>query len=219
MIAVSLGGALLAEVIRVIMGKDGLPYLGPTLSLVVIVVMAVPLLWPLVRGVKWSQLRWALGWHGGTGVAREAAWGLVGYVAGLPILLVGLLLTMALANVPGAQETPHPAVQEMAEGGLLTLIVVLAQAVVWAPLVEESLFRGAVFHHLRRRWGVAVSVLISGFLFASLHPQGWTAFPVLTSIGVVFALIREWRGSIVGSMVAHGLHNLLTLTFVFLMLR
>jgi membrane protease YdiL (CAAX protease family) len=45
------------------------------------------------------------------------------------------------------------------------------------------------------------------FVFAALHPQGWTAIPVLMSIAVVLGILREWRGSSIASMTAHALNN------------
>ncbi|MGN6728054.1 MAG: CPBP family glutamic-type intramembrane protease [Tepidisphaeraceae bacterium] len=56
-------------------------------------------------------------------------------------------------------------------------------------------------------------------IFASIHPQGWAAIPALASIGLVLALIRQWRGSLVPSMVAHALHNGALLGVVLLVLH
>jgi len=42
---------------------------------------------------------------------------------------------------------------------------------------------------------------------------------ILGFVAVVFAAIREWRGSIIGCMAAHALHNGLALTFAILLLR
>ena len=97
-------------------------------------------------------------------------------------------------------------------------------ACVLAPLVEEIMFRGALYQHLREigpglaKWAsVAFSVLVSGFVFAAIHPQGWLGVPVLMSLATAFALSREWRGSVVPAMIAHGINNgmstLMLLTF------
>jgi membrane protease YdiL (CAAX protease family) len=55
--------------------------------------------------------------------------------------------------------------------------------------------------------GFLVSAVVSSFVFAAIHPQGWAAIPVLGAIAFVLAGIREWRGSIVGCVVAHALNN------------
>ena len=76
------------------------------------------------------------------------------------------------------------------------------------------MFRGVLYRHLReatRRWRLALSLLASGlvnsFLFAVVHPQGLIAVPVLMGLALGFTLAREWRGTLVPSMVAHGLNN------------
>jgi membrane protease YdiL (CAAX protease family) len=44
-------------------------------------------------------------------------------------------------------------------------------------------------------------------IFAAIHPQGWVAIPALMSLSCGFTLVREWRGTLLPGMVAHGLHN------------
>jgi membrane protease YdiL (CAAX protease family) len=41
---------------------------------------------------------------------------------------------------------------------------------------------------------------------------------VLGSIGAVLSAVREWRGSLVGPMVAHALNNATALTIALLLL-
>lgn len=83
-----------------------------------------------------------------------------------------------------------------------------------APVVEESVFRGLLYRHLReatssaRLWvSVLLSAIITSVLFAILHPQGLLAAPGIIGIGLALVFMREWRRSLVPSMVAHGLNN------------
>jgi membrane protease YdiL (CAAX protease family) len=87
-------------------------------------------------------------------------------------------------------------------------------ATVMAPLLEETMFRGVLYGHLREstaRWPRAASVFagaaIVSVLFAAIHPQGWTGVPVLAALSFSFSLVREWRGSLVAPMVMHCLTN------------
>jgi membrane protease YdiL (CAAX protease family) len=64
-----------------------------------------------------------------------------------------------------------------------------------------------------------ISGLISSLIFAAVHPQGWTAIPVLGAIGFVLASIREWRGTFIASATAHALNNAVVTTFVILALQ
>ena len=76
------------------------------------------------------------------------------------------------------------------------------------------MFRGVLYRHLRSatgHLGTGLSILVSGtlngFLFAAIHPQGWVAIPALMSLAWAFILVREWRGTLVPSMVVHGISN------------
>ena len=176
------------------------------------------LLWPMVRGARRVETKYALGWHRGEGFLKEIGAGLVGYLAGLPVVALGFLLTLLLAflmaAVSGAQGPPpsHPVVQQAGGGGVWSVLSLYLLASVWAPIVEESVFRGALFHHLRGRLGALASAAIVGFLFAIIHPQGILLVPPLMALGFVFCMIREWRGSLIGSMAAHALHNAVLIT-------
>lgn len=186
--------------------------------------LLVPL-WPLMRGATWSELRQSLGWHRGAGVVREIGSGVVGYVAGLPIVAAGvgitLLIMQLVALFSGSEPAPpsHPLPDELGSGGILAAIQLVLMATVWAPVVEESIFRGALFNHLRGTLHPIVAGLIVAFIFAAIHPQGLIAIPALMSLGFVFCLLREWRGSLIASMVAHGLNNGMVVTLLLILFK
>ena len=81
------------------------------------------------------------------------------------------------------------------------------------------MFRGLLFHHLRRRWSWALSAVLVSAIFALLHPQGWVAVPALGAIAMVLAALREWRGSLIAPMAAHAFSNFLVLTLALLFLK
>ena len=94
------------------------------------------------------------------------------------------------------------------------------------PLVEESIFRGGVYHYLRGRLagigpggGMVASVLVSSLVFALIHPQGILGVPPLLTLAIILTLIREWRGSLVGSVAVHAVHNGATTTLLLLLMR
>ncbi len=114
----------------------------------------------------------------------------------------------------------HPILRELAQGAsAMSLAGIYFAACLLAPLIEETMFRGALYSHLRRGHRPFFAALASSLLFAAIHPQGWAAIPVLGSIGFVLAMLREWRGSLASSMTAHALNNAGALTIVVLLLR
>jgi membrane protease YdiL (CAAX protease family) len=167
--------------------------------------LLLPAFWPLLRGVTWAELTRGLGWTRGKGVARELAMGIVGYVAGVPVIAIGALLTLLIAWLFG--QTPSHPITEGGDRGWAAVLMMYALAAVWAPIVEETIFRGAFYHHLRRWMGPAATAIVVALVFAVAHPQGLAAVPALTSIALVFAGLREWRGSALGAIAAHAVHN------------
>lgn len=198
---------------------------GIDTSRVLVWLLALCPLWPLARGADPGAWRYAIGWHKGQGVFKEIGAGIVGYLAGLPVLLLGVgvmfLLLLISAALAGGEEpaTPtHPIGEEMMTGNWLALVGLFTLATVWAPFVEETMFRGCLYHHFRGRVGALASAFAVAFVFAAIHPQGWLAIPPLMSLAIVFALIREWRGSIIAPAVAHAINNGFIFTLLYLAL-
>jgi membrane protease YdiL (CAAX protease family) len=170
-----------------------------------VLLLLVPF-WPRLRGISRREWREGLGLQRGQGVWREIGAGLLGYLTGFPIFFAGILLTALLAWLTDGSAA-HPAVDQ-ASGGPVAIIGLFLAAAVWAPWVEETVFRGALYRYMRSRTTTLLSAATVGFFFAVVHPQGYVAIPALMSLGAVLAYIRHWRGSIIASMAAHAAHNL-----------
>lgn len=194
----------------------------------------VGLFLPRFRHLPWAETRLLLGWHRGRGLLREVACGVVGYIAMLPLVAIGITIMLFLlwlsgalsgsgggglaggeAGGPGPSPPVHPIVYQVAHGGWGVKLAILALAAVIAPLFEETMFRGLFFRALRRRHAFFVSGLVSGVVFAMVHPQGWMAIPALGAIGLGFAGLREWRDSLIAPMTAHALNNGLIMMLLF----
>ena len=88
----------------------------------------------------------------------------------------------------------------------LTLVLVLLVA----PLAEEMLFRGFVFHGLQRRLGIRGAALASGLVFALIHVNGAAQLGLIipfTLIGVIFAMLVACTGSLWNSILVHFSFN------------
>lgn len=210
--------------------------LAPRFALAVVFVAFMSslaaLAWPVLRGLPWAQVKRDIGWVGGQSSATELAIGAGSYFMALPVLAIGLLVTLLLLFVQQSLtpagplfEPPsgpaHPIVEQLLGPNWFPKIMVLALGAIAAPIVEETMFRGVLYGHLRGgtcAWGFAISVIFSvtvnSFIFAFIHPQGWVAIPALMSLAIAFSLAREWRGSILPAMVMHGMSNSLVLTML-----
>jgi membrane protease YdiL (CAAX protease family) len=147
-------------------------------------------------------------------VFREIGAGICGYLAGLPvyfgvaIIVVGI--TWAISHLTGGSEPRAVGnrLTDVLEGGTpWELAVIFMLATIWAPVVEESIFRGCLFRHLRRRVGLILAALGSAAVFAALHGYLVQQLFMVAALGFWFALMREWRGNIIATATAHALHN------------
>ena len=107
-------------------------------------------------------------------------------------------------------------------------MLLMGMAVLVAPLVEETIFRGYLYPVLARiisaiahffgmefslaiRTGVASSILLTGILFGLMHgPQlgdNWALVSLLAVVGVIFTFARAWTGSVFASFFLHLGYN------------
>ncbi|HMO13973.1 MAG TPA: CPBP family intramembrane metalloprotease [Pirellulaceae bacterium] len=211
-LAISLLLALLRDAL-----PTGLASLGVLLTLGV-------LIWPILRGVRLPTMLHELG-LAIKNPFKEVVCGLLSYLVAAPFIaaaLVVVLILTALANqfenvdeLTPAKSPSHPILQEVADSdSWLTLFGIFLTAVVIAPILEEIVFRGLLYRHLRELshfWGRWISVLFAAaanaIVFAMIHPQGILAIPVLGMLAISFSLAREWRGSLIAPMTMHALNN------------
>ena len=137
---------------------------------------------------------------------------------------LSLFVILASSRVKNAEHVP---IQEMfkSRSGVMLL---MSMAVLVAPLVEETIFRGYLYPVFARivssiaqlfgmdspsaiRAGVATSILTTGALFGLMHaPQlGWTwgLVSLLILVGVIFTFARAWTGTVFASFLLHLGYN------------
>jgi membrane protease YdiL (CAAX protease family) len=185
------------------------------------------LAWPRLRGVPWRAVLHDVGLFRERRPLRTIACGLAGYLMALPFLVAALLFVRGLQRYQKYLGPPVHSILGLAlRADFWTWALIVVLACVLAPVVEEIMFRGALYRHLREStrpmptWlSIAASAGLSGLVFAAVHPQGLLGVPVLMSLAIGFALIREWRRSLVPSMLAHALNNALATTLLLLATR
>jgi len=79
-------------------------------------------------------------------------------------------------------------------------------AIVLAPLVEETLFRGILYPFLKPRIGLPLAVTATSLVFAAIHLNVMTFVP-LTFIGLALVWVYEQTDNLLAPIVAHALFN------------
>lgn len=187
------------------------------------------ILWPRLRGAPAPRAMRALGLFRGRGVLREALCGIAGWLACLPLLLTGAAVSLALMalwhaarwvmGMPEPAPPSNPVLDAVAGGSPWVVILLFALAAAWAPIVEETVFRGALYGHLRSRMTWPASAILTALAFGLMHGYQLLMLGPVIALGLGFSMMREWRGSIIATMTAHALHNSAVLVLVLTLTR
>ena len=143
------------------------------------------------------------------------------FLVSLPLLLLAAKLSELLVkalNLPTERQSLIAMFANADSPLLLTVMIVLA--VVLAPVTEELVFRAGLFRFLRAWTPHWVALVVSAFLFASLHVnwttlEGLTSFAPLMVLAIMYSLAYERTGHIGTPIVAHALFNLNTIVLIF----
>jgi uncharacterized protein len=143
--------------------------------------------------------------------------GLLGWFAAMPIVLASALVSAYCFGSAGSSNPIISIVMGAAQANdFIAILLFYFTLGILAPLCEESLFRGFLYGYLRSRHGILISNILSSALFSLAHLDPGAMLP-LFCLGSVFAYLTEKTGSIVPSMIAHGLWNSATFTLVLLL--
>jgi len=130
----------------------------------------------------------------------------IGRSIGLAIILYGAALLLTLAF--GGQGT---ALDRLVESSRAAALMIAFLAVVTAPIVEESIYRGILYPALERVSGAPVAVILVTVLFAVPHvPQYWPNFAVIISItllSVALTVLRARTGRLLPCVAVHLVFN------------
>lgn len=128
-----------------------------------------------------------------------------GYAMVIPIVLIMSLIQASSNNGQNDTQQVVDMVMNNSSDSISRILFALA-IVVLAPIIEETLFRGFLFHALMRRmpWGVAA--VISAICFGLIHAQLSTILPI-TLLGLMLAILTYRNRSIIPAIWAHAIFN------------
>ncbi len=147
--------------------------------------------------------------------------GFVTFLISLPVVTAVNLLSLYLLDLAGLPAQQQDLLRLFAEADSSALLaVMIALAVIVAPIAEELLFRATFFRFLRTRVPRLIALLLPGTIFAALHVNwtnydGLASFLPLVTLAVIFSLAYERTGRIATAMIAHAFFNLHTILLLF----
>jgi len=127
------------------------------------------------------------------------------------LLVSGALLSLLVSLVSSEfQPKTSLPIQAFFENRL-SAVLLMTMAVVFAPIFEETLFRGYLYPVLARSWGVMPGVLVTGTLFGLMHSMqlwgGWVQIALLVCVGIIFTYVRAVAKTVVASYLLHVSYN------------
>jgi membrane protease YdiL (CAAX protease family) len=154
-------------------------------------------------------------------------------------VVLGAILSVFVSLVGSQVQTPEDMPVEALMKTRTGFILMMGMAVVVAPLVEETLFRGYLYPLLVRlvsssathfgaapamatRAGIAISIVATGVLFGLLHggqlSWTWGIVSLLIFVGITFTYVRARTGTVVASFLMHlGYNSLIAILSLFQM--
>ncbi len=152
-----------------------------------------------------------------TSLKKDALYAFAACLISFPLVLfVGQLLEIAVYFVFHTFQLPDQIVimfLKMTFGQPLYFFLAVLSIILFAPMIEEIIFRGFLQSYLRRYFGPAPAIILSSILFAVFHyskDQGYANIPILGSLFVLayfLGFVYERQGSLFAPMVLHATFN------------
>lgn len=124
-------------------------------------------------------------------------------------LAIALVLELLGQEIPTVQQHLRDAARDPQTAPILAF-----SALVVAPIAEELFFRGFVFPALAKRVGLWAGIVLSAVLFGFVHLNqtetllgGVLLLARLVPLGMLFAWLYHWRGTLVIPIIVHAVFN------------
>jgi membrane protease YdiL (CAAX protease family) len=122
-------------------------------------------------------------------------------------IALSLCVALASSHLKAPENLPIEELFKSRYGAFL----LMGMAVLVAPLVEETVFRGYLYPLFAKNFGIAPAIVVTGVLFGVMHaPQlGWTwpLVAMLITVGIIFTFARARAGTVLASFLLHLGYN------------
>jgi membrane protease YdiL (CAAX protease family) len=151
---------------------------------------------PFWRTIGWRPLQ--------TGQTPRAA-------AYLGLILSGFTLAILVTASSAVFKAPNQTPIEQFFQDRRSALLLMSMAVLLAPVLEETIFRGYIYPVIAGSFGVNTSIVVTGTLFGLLHASqlwgGWVQIALLVLVGIVFTFARARTHTVVASYLLHVSYN------------
>lgn len=189
---------------------------APDTDLITVVTILVNEIVLLGTVLAWVRLRYALGPDalGFTGAnTRNLLTGVATGIGGLAVsFVVGAVLVIVIQAATGEEVSAPEQIPFKKDPSTAVKVLSGVSVLLFAPLAEETFFRGFVYRGLRRWAAATPAALLSAAVFAVTHVLPLVLLPIF-ALGVVLARVVERRGSLVPAVVGHMLFNVVGFVF------
>ncbi len=150
---------------------------------------------------------------------RPAAWGLLHYLAALPLVALGAAFWAFWLHQTGYTIDRQPVLDLLmrTDGSARLRVYTLFLAVTLMPLAEECVFRGVLLPlALRQTRRPAIAIMGVSLIFAGLHLHVPSLAPLFV-LSCAFSLAHLQTGSLLTPVVMHALFNGISLMLLMLL--
>jgi uncharacterized protein len=134
----------------------------------------------------------------------------------LGLILSGCMLAILVTISSALFKSPKQTLMQEFFQDRRSALLLMAMAVLVAPVLEETIFRGYIYPVIARSFGVTTSILVTGTLFGFMHASqlwgAWAKIALLVVVGIVFTYARARTRTVVASYLLHVSYN----SFLFL---
>jgi membrane protease YdiL (CAAX protease family) len=170
---------------------------------------ALPMFWLTRRhllkpyGCTWAD---CLGLRPSLGGIRTR----IGVILFVLALMLGGEMVLSLLTSPFEQSSLAESIPEdLLFGSWGQVLAAAVDSIIWAPLVEEFVFRGILYPTLRRRLAPWMAAALSSTIFGIAHGYSWQGFLVIWWSGFLWALAYEKSKSLWPGIICHAVSNTL----------
>lgn len=134
----------------------------------------------------------------------------VDFKTSIIIIILTLGNAMFACSLVTLLQDKFPSYKETAElvSSASTSVLAMSAIIIFLPIFEEILFRGLIFHELKKSNKFILAIIFQALIFGIIHGNPLQAI-YASILGVYLGLIYHWTSSLWASSSAHIVYNLL----------